>query len=278
MIRYFRLFFTETWAVTEKTSIETHSVFHKQFINISSLVIIIYIAVGLSIVKYFGDINSILLYVVGNKFSINDQLGSFKTWFCCFFYGSGTGVFHQKIWWVSIIVFMYLIIPVLIIKLIFKQPLSDYGLRFKNIHKDYPLYVLMLLIMFPVVYFASTTPAFQDRYPLFKPVTESMFSLFFWWQIAYFIQFIAVEFFFRGFILHGLKSRFGFYSIFISMVPYCMVHFGKPFGETIAAIFAGVILGTLSLKSRSIILGIMIHYSIALMMDVFALYREGLLK
>jgi hypothetical protein len=57
-----------------------------------------------------------------------------------------------------------------------------------------------------------------------------------------------------------------------------MVHFGKPFGETIAAIFAGLILGTLSLKSRSIVLGIIIHYSVAITMDIFALYREGLIK
>jgi len=54
-----------------------------------------------------------------------------------------------------------------------------------------------------------------------------------------------------------------------------MIHFGKPFGETIAAIIAGLILGTLSLKSRSIVLGVIIHYTIAITMDVFALWRQG---
>jgi hypothetical protein len=56
-----------------------------------------------------------------------------------------------------------------------------------------------------------------------------------------------------------------------------MIHFGKPFGETIAAIIAGIVLCTLSLKSRSIVLGVLIHYTVAITMDLFALWREGVL-
>jgi membrane protease YdiL (CAAX protease family) len=63
-------------------------------------------------------------------------------------------------------------------------------------------------------------------------------------------------------------------SIFVMMVPYCMIHFGKPMPETLGAILAGIVLGTLSLKSRSIFLGILIHYSVAIAMDLMALYRK----
>jgi uncharacterized protein len=139
------------------------------------------------------------------------------------------------------------------------------------------LFLLMLAIMLPLVFWASSTEAFQERYPLYKPAHGNLIPVFLWWEMAYLLQFVAVEFFFRGFLLHGLKYRFGFYSIFIMTVPYCLVHIGKPFAETMAAIVAGVILGTLSLKSRSIVMGIIIHYSIAISMDVFALWREGYL-
>ena len=44
---------------------------------------------------------------------------------------------------------------------------------------------------------------------------------------------MPLEFFFRGFILHGTKQRFGFYAIFVMIIPYCMIHFGKPIVETI---------------------------------------------
>ena len=76
-------------------------------------------------------------------------------------------------------------------------------------------------------------------------------------------------------MLHGIKKRFGFYSIWIMMIPYMMIHFQKPMPETIGAIFAGIILGTLSLKSRSIWLGVAIHYSVAITMDLAALWQKG---
>jgi membrane protease YdiL (CAAX protease family) len=95
------------------------------------------------------------------------------------------------------------------------------------------------------------------------------------WQILYFVQFICVEFFFRGFLLHGLKQKFGYYSVFIMTIPYCMIHFGKPMPETFSAIIAGIILGTLSLKSNSIWLGVAIHYSVAITMDLAAIWQLG---
>jgi uncharacterized protein len=272
MINYFRNLFVETWTNTEKFSIENNSVFNKKFISALTLTIFIYLAFALSILKYYGNTDLLL------PFFLDEKPGKFGTWFCYYFYGSDIGKFHQKIYWVSSIVLFYLLIPIIIIKYGFKKKLIDFGMSFTNIQKDYPLYILMLLIMLPIIFFASKTASFQERYPIFKPTLEPLFPLFILWQLAYFIQFIAVEFFFRGFILHGLKNRFGFYAVFISMIPYCMVHFGKPFGETIAAIFAGIVLGTLSLKSRSIILGILIHYSVAITMDIFALYRLGLIK
>ena len=60
-------------------------------------------------------------------------------------------------------------------------------------------------------------------------------------------------------------------------VPYCMIHFGKPMPETIAAIVAGVVLGYMSLKSRNIWLGFLVHCGVALMMDIAALFRRGVL-
>jgi membrane protease YdiL (CAAX protease family) len=136
----------------------------------------------------------------------------------------------------------------------------------------------MLAIMVPLVFYFSGSQSFLDRYPFYNVArNESLFPNFVMWEIVYFVQFLALEFFFRGFILHGTKQRFGFYAIFVMVIPYCMIHFGKPMPETIAAIIAGVVLGFLSLKSKSIWLGVMIHCSVALIMDLSALYRKGLL-
>ncbi|MCF8296816.1 MAG: CPBP family intramembrane metalloprotease [Saprospiraceae bacterium] len=181
-------------------------------------------------------------------------------------------------YWVSIVFLFYFIIPALSIKLVFKENLRDYGLRIGEFYKDYKIYVLLLIIMIPLVLWLSTTKGFQLKYPFYRLLYgENLWPNFWIWQLLYLIQFIALEFFFRGFMVHGLKKRFGFYSVLFMMIPYCMIHFGKPLPETIAAIFAGFILGTLSLKGKSVFLGILIHYSVAILMDLAALWQRGLL-
>ncbi|HLG03891.1 MAG TPA: CPBP family intramembrane glutamic endopeptidase [Bacteroidia bacterium] len=166
----------------------------------------------------------------------------------------------------------------MIVRFLFREKLTDYGLRWKGAFRDWWLYAGMLSVMTPLVLFFSTTESFLRRYPFYDPSGDiSLWPDFWILEVEYFIQFIALEFFFRGFMTLGLRKRFGYYAIFIMTIPYCMVHFGKPMPETIGAIIAGVILGTLSMKSRSIWLGVCIHYSIALLMDFCALWRKGLL-
>jgi hypothetical protein len=62
------------------------------------------------------------------------------------------------------------------------------------------------------------------------------------------------------------------------MIPYCMSHFGKPFGESAGAIVAGCVLGFLSLNTRTIFLSVFLHYTIALAMDFSALWQKGFFK
>ena len=61
-------------------------------------------------------------------------------------------------------------------------------------------------------------------------------------------------------------------------IPYCMIHFTKLMPETISAIIAGIILGTLSLKRKNILLGFFIHCSVAITMDISDLWLKGLLN
>ena len=69
----------------------------------------------------------------------------------------------------------------------------------------------------------------------------------------------------------------GLYSILVMMVPYCMIHFGKPMPETFAAIVAGLFLGWLSFKNGNIWMGLVLHCVVAFSMDILALYNKGLL-
>lgn len=236
------------------------------------MLICITVALCLSLIKYLGDPNFFLISLQ------NLGLSSMALKFNDLISFDQDAELWRLIHWISCVIFFYIVPPFILIRFVFKEKLSVYGLSLKGAFKDVKIYLLMLCVMIPLVLYFSRTESFQARYPFYdlKP-GESFYPNLLIWEILYFIQFFALEFFFRGFMLHGTKQRFGFYSVFVMTIPYCMIHFGKPFPETIAAIIAGVVLGTLSLKSRSIWLGVAIHYSVAITMDLCSLWQKGLL-
>lgn len=172
--------------------------------------------------------------------------------------------------WCILIGILYLGIPVLWIKTVLKQPLSDFGWSVAGLRHHWKPYAIFFAIMLGPLLFAASTPSFQAMYPFFKYVATG-WQLFLIWQIAYGLQFIAVEFFFRGFLLFGLYDRLGSSSIFLVMIPYCMIHFAKPFGESLGAIAAGIVLSYLALKNRSIWGGAALHWAVAFTMDLAAI-------
>lgn len=172
-------------------------------------------------------------------------------------------------WWSGWRFFGYVILPLMAIALMPGERVRDYFISFKNFTKHLWIYVVLFAIVFPAVVVASQTDSFSKTYPFYKLANRSSFD--FWaWQALYALQFLSLEFFFRGFMLKALAPRFGSTAIFVMIVPYCMIHFGKPMPETLGAIVAGIALGTLALRTRSIWGGVLIHVGVAVSMDLLA--------
>lgn len=185
---------------------------------------------------------------------------------------------NGHIYWALFSFSTYVFIPALVIVLFFRERIRDYGAKVKGAFSSWWVYVVMFCIMAPLLLLVSLDAHFQTTYPFYKiGRDEPLWPNFWTWEMAYGLQFIGLEFFFRGFMVHGTKHRFGVYSIFVMMVPYCMIHYGKPMAETIGAILAGIALGFMSLKTRSIWMGAAIHMSVALSMDFLSMWRKGLL-
>ncbi|QDU93619.1 CPBP family intramembrane glutamic endopeptidase [Lignipirellula cremea] len=182
----------------------------------------------------------------------------------------------QMSYWALGAAVLYAAVPLLLIKVVLRENVSDYGLRLQGALSGWWIYLLMYLAILPAVLWASRSPAFQEQYPFYRPpLGQPLWPRFWIWQACYALQFVALEFFFRGYMLHGLRRRFGGYAILVMMVPYCMIHFGKPLRETLGAIGAGLILGFMSLKTRSIWLGAALHIAVALTMDFASLAQQS---
>ncbi len=213
----------------------------------------------------------LILLTCALSLTIQEYVGSSQRYVDWFPYdGSEYWELKGFAWWAFWRVIGYVVIPVIVIACIPGERLADYHIRGQGFARHLWIYGAMFIAFLPVVIGASLTDSFREQYPFYRMANRSHFDL--WsWEAMYIIQFLSLEFFFRGFMLQGLRRVLGANSIFVMMVPYCMIHYGKPLPETIGAIGAGLVLGTLAMRTRSIWGGVLIHVGVAMTMDVLAL-------
>ena len=165
------------------------------------------------------------------------------------------------------------LLPLFVWPFVFKESPLDLGLRLRGFREHAWIYLLCLVVVIPALVVVSYTPDFSRYYPMYPGAARSWTD--FWiWEVVYIGQFLVLEIFFRGFWLRGARIL-GTGAIFSMMVPYVMIHFPKPYLEACGAIVAGVVLGSLSMKTGSIWAGFLIHSTVAILMDLLALHQSG---
>ncbi len=150
----------------------------------------------------------------------------------------------------------------------------DFGFRWRGFVRHLPLYMALYVLMVPLIWWASTRPSFLQTYP-FPHLARENARAFWMWEAVYLLQFAALEMFFRGFLVFSLERRFGLHGIFVMVIPYAMIHLHKPMPEAFGAIGAGILLGYLALRTRSFYGGILLHFGVALTMDLLARGARG---
>ncbi len=188
----------------------------------------------------------------------------------------GAGVYAGTLpylYWGAASVLLRVAVPLVVIVWVLRHRPAAYGYRLRGISGHLPLYGLLFVAMVPLILAASTLESFQATYPFYDRAVEG--GLQFWlYQGGYVLQFVALEAFFRGYLVFGLERRLGAHlAVLVMTVPYVMVHFGKPVPEVFAAIGAGFILGHLALRARSWAPGVLLHVAVALTMDVSAIAK-----
>ncbi len=183
---------------------------------------------------------------------------------------------YKELWrlgyWASWRVLGYFVIPLIAIALHPRLRKAPMGLSFKGMGRHIWIYVVLFIPVLVAVFAVSFMKEFSSYYPFYDNAYRSLFD-FLVWETFYMAQFLSLEFFYRGFMIQPLKRSMGSSAIFAMMIPYVMVHFGKPMLECFGAIIAGIVLGTLAIRTRSIWSGFLIHASVAVSMDVLAIWQ-----
>ena len=159
-----------------------------------------------------------------------------------------------------------------------KKRSSFFGFTTKGFDKS--PYLIMMLIMTPLLIWASFDESFLRAYPTYQPGrAETFWEISHWvtfsgYEILYAITFMALEILFRGFLIFEMEKYLGDRVVIPMVCVYCTLHFGKPMMECISSIFGGFILGVIALRTRSVFGGIWVHVFIALGMDLLAFLQE----
>ena len=169
--------------------------------------------------------------------------------------------------WFGVTFLALFVVPALVITLVWKQRLSDYGVGLGKPAIWGRYLVLFAAVMVPVIVLASRLPALHDFYPRYPYARESV-----GWFLAssggWLVYFFAWEFFFRGFMLNLLAPRYGGIAIVVQTIPFVLMHFPKPQAEALAAIVAGVALGIMAYRGKSMVGTWLLHWGVALLMDL----------
>jgi len=189
------------------------------------------------------------------------------------FAGQSDGDLYARTWQFIVFFVLMFVVPVLYIKLVMKRPLSDFGFDLGDFRWGSKWLITIPLSVVPLIYLSSKMPDVRIEYPLAKSLLTDQSHLLVY-ELGYVVfYYIAWEFFFRGFLLFGLKERFGAVNaILIQTISSCLVHIDKPEGEIIGSIFIGILFGMIALRSRSIWWVFLLHISIGVLTDLFIIY------
>jgi membrane protease YdiL (CAAX protease family) len=163
--------------------------------------------------------------------------------------------------WVSSLIY-FAVLPILTITIILRRNPLDFGLRLGNF-KVWGFYVIATIIVaLPILYIASRNSLLANYYtmPQFDVVKYSLETI---------VYLFAWEFLFRGFLLFGLKDKLKESAILVQMVPFVLVHFGKPEIETISTILTGLYFGYVAYRGNSYWPAFIIHLFINITFLIF---------
>jgi len=106
---------------------------------------------------------------------------------------------------------------------------------------------------------------------------EFSWQVFIAYELVYASFFFVVEFIFRGYMLFGLREKFGEYAVLIQMLSYTAWHLPKPVTELIGTPLWGFAVAAVTLRLNSLWYVFMAHWLLNVFMDTLILFRQGVL-
>jgi membrane protease YdiL (CAAX protease family) len=149
----------------------------------------------------------------------------------------------------------YGIMPLAVSMLFLRKNPFDMGFGLGNYQIWIPLSCVYLLFAIPLVYIGASTQSMSKYY------AARNFD-FLSYILNTSVYMLGWEFLFRGYMLFGLRDTFKEGSILIQMIPFTILHFGKPEAEVISCIISGTVWGYICYRGNSFWPAVLMHLSV----------------
>ena len=202
------------------------------------------------------------------------EAGNFIDYFPGLLRSENGDVFSYLLEYLSFFLLM-LVVPFLISRMYGKSKEFSSLLRFSGLKKQL-LWALLAVavIVLPSAYHASSLPSVVAEYPLPRALLQNQGLLPVYFLGLFFLYYLPWEFFFRGFLLFGLKDKYGTVpAILIQTVSSALVHIGKPAPEMIGSIPFGIIFGIIAIRTKNLWIVVLMHAALGIFTDLFIIYQ-----
>jgi membrane protease YdiL (CAAX protease family) len=182
---------------------------------------------------------------------------------------------HAQYYQWGVAFFLLGVIPALIVKLGFKEPLKEYGLSILNPLRVLFITLLGIGILTPMIYFGSKNPSIVAVYPLVFNAGDSP-TLFLRSSLFYFLYYVGYEFCFRGFLFMGIQDDIGeWQALAVSLITTVLLHVDRSQEEMVLVVLAGVAFPIIVKRLGSLWPAIFIHAYAGIALDYWIVIGKG---
>lgn len=176
-------------------------------------------------------------------------------------------IFYGKVWGF----FTMAVVPFVTYFILFGRQMPGFGLTSMALLKFWPWLLLTFILPVIINYFLARKPETLEQYPQMRisDWTNGRFAINI---LGWVLYLFAYEYLFRGVLLFSLYEDFGFWTaVAVNISLYSLAHFPKGSSETLGAIPFGLILCLATLLTGTILFAVILHISLALSTEYFAI-------
>lgn len=185
------------------------------------------------------------------------------------------GTERTKVYWVIFErltgVFFFGFIPVLLILLLYKKGLYQFGVKSGELLISFYWILGLSPVIIVTNYFNAVKNDNLDMYPQIRKRSWNL-QLIIISAFSWIVYLMAYEFMFRGFLLFVSVAYLGVWpAIALNVGIYALVHVPKGVKEALGAIPLGILLCIITLQTGGILVALAVHIVLALSNEWFSL-------